>query len=76
LVAALRERADEIIAAELERHHGRFTDLDETQQRAAEEVARAALAKVLHEPTVRLKDASGTGRGDRLAEAVRELFDL
>jgi glutamyl-tRNA reductase len=34
------------------------------------------LGKLLHEPTVRLKDAAGTPQGERLAAAVRHLFDL
>ena len=34
------------------------------------------LAKLLHEPTVRLKDAAGTPRGERLSESLRHLFDL
>ena len=32
--------------------------------------------KLLHEPTVRLKDAAGSPRGERLADALRDLFDL
>jgi glutamyl-tRNA reductase len=34
------------------------------------------LAKLLHDPTVRLKDAAGTPQGERLSDALRELFDL
>ena len=34
------------------------------------------LGKLLHEPTVRLNEAAGTPKGDRLADALRELFDL
>jgi glutamyl-tRNA reductase len=34
------------------------------------------VAKLLHEPTVQLKDAAGTVRGERLADALRELFGL
>ena len=34
------------------------------------------LAKVLHQPTVALKEAAGTPRGERLVEALRSLFDL
>jgi glutamyl-tRNA reductase len=39
-------------------------------------LTKGIVAKLLHSPTVRLKDAAGSGRGDRLAESVRELFDL
>jgi hypothetical protein len=34
------------------------------------------VAKLLHEPTVQLKDAAGTPKGERLSESLRELFDL
>jgi glutamyl-tRNA reductase len=34
------------------------------------------VAKLLHEPTVVVKDAAGTPRGERLVEALRALFDL
>jgi glutamyl-tRNA reductase len=39
-------------------------------------LSRSLVAKLLHEPTVRLKEAGGTARGERLGEATRELFDL
>ena len=34
------------------------------------------VAKLLHDPTVQLKNAAGTPRGERLSEALRALFDL
>ena len=37
---------------------------------------QSTVNKLLHEPTVRLKDAAGHARGDRLAEALRDLFGL
>ena len=40
------------------------------------DLTAAVVAKILHEPTVRLKQAAGSPRGDRLADAVRELFEL
>ena len=39
-------------------------------------VTRRVVAKLLHDPTVRLKEAAGSPRGERLAEALRALFDL
>jgi glutamyl-tRNA reductase len=76
VVAALRGRLDEVRAAELERHRARLAGLDEHQWGEVEAVVRDVLAKVLHQPTVTLKDAAGTARGERLVEAVRVLFDL
>ena len=41
-----------------------------------EALAAGSVGKLLHEPTVRMKDAAGAARGERLAEALRDLFDL
>ena len=76
LIAALRARADTLSTGELERHASRLADLTPAQRAAVESLLRGAVNKLLHEPTVRLKDAAGHARGDRLAEALRDLFDL
>ena len=76
LVVALRDRAEEVRRSEVERYRSRLEGLDENQRDAVEGLTRGILAKLLHEPTVRLKDAAGSARGDRLAEALRSLFDL
>ena len=76
LVADLRERAESVREAEMARYRSRLDALDERQMAAVEALTRGLLAKLLHEPTVRLKDAAGTARGERLAEAVTDLFDL
>ncbi|MBV9283387.1 MAG: glutamyl-tRNA reductase, partial [Acidimicrobiia bacterium] len=75
-ITALRERAEALRVAELERHRGRLEGLDAKQREAVEAVTRAVLAKLLHDPTVHLKDAAGTPKGERLSDALRELFDL
>ena len=76
LVTALRTRAHEICTGELERHRARLGDLDASQRMAVESIVRGVAGKLLHEPTVRLKEAADHSRGDRLAEAMRDLFDL
>ena len=76
LISELRGRAEELRRAELVRHRARLAHLDERDREAVEAITRGVLAKLLHDPTVRLKDAAGTPRGDRLAEALRDLFDL
>ena len=76
LIAALRARADQVTTAELDRHTSRLADLSPAQRAAVEALLRGLVNKLLHEPTVRLKDAAGHARGDRLAEALRDLFDL
>ena len=73
LVAALRARVEELRSAEVERAAKGMSDADRAALDAA---TRSLVAKLLHEPTVRLKDEAGTARGERLAEAIRELFDL
>lgn len=76
LVGQLHEHADVVRRAELDRFRTRLGELDERQAEALEALTRGIVAKLLHEPTVGLKDAAGTPRGERLAEALRDLFHL
>lgn len=76
LVSQLRSRGSEIADAELSRFAAKFADLEDAEREAVEALARGIVNKLLHEPTVRLKDAAGRARGDRLAESLRDLFDL
>ena len=76
VVAALHSRAEDVRAAELARFRARLDGLDERQRETVEALTRGIVAKLLHEPTVRLKDAAGTPRGERLADTLRSLFDL
>jgi glutamyl-tRNA reductase len=74
VVAALRQRLEELRRTELARR--RPPGVDEATWAAVEEASRAALAKLLHLPTVALKESAGTPRGERLVEALRALFDI
>jgi glutamyl-tRNA reductase len=76
LVTALHDKADLVRRAELERHAARLAELTPAQLEAVEALTKGIVAKLLHEPTVELKDAAGTPRGERLADSLRELFDL
>jgi glutamyl-tRNA reductase len=76
LVSELRERAEELRLAELERFATRLANLDPAERVAVEALTRGIVNKLLHEPSVRLKDAAGTARADRLADALRTLFGL
>jgi glutamyl-tRNA reductase len=76
LVGALHERAEAVRRAEVERHRARLAGLDDAQVDAVEALTRGLVAKLLHEPTVTLKSAAGTPRGERLAETLRDLFGL
>lgn len=76
LVVALRGQAEAIRASELGRFRSRFTTLEPAELEAVEAFTRSLVAKLLHQPTVVLKDAAGTPRGDRLVAALRELFSI
>jgi glutamyl-tRNA reductase len=75
-IAALRDRVEALRVGELERQRARLEGLDPRQREAVEAVTRGVMAKLLHDPTVRLKDAAGSARGERLADALRDLFDI
>jgi glutamyl-tRNA reductase len=70
-IASLRARAEEIRAAELRR-----AKLTEAERRAAESVTAAVLNKLLHLPTIRMKEAAAAADGVIYADAVRHLFGL
>jgi glutamyl-tRNA reductase len=76
LVIAMRERAEQVRMQEIERHNSRLADLTPQQRESVDAVTRAIIAKLLHAPSVRLKDQAGTPRGERNAAAVADLFDL
>jgi glutamyl-tRNA reductase len=76
LIAAMREWADDVRLGELERAKTRLDALEPREREAVEAITRGIVAKLLHEPTVRLKEVAGTARGERLSEALRDLFSL
>jgi glutamyl-tRNA reductase len=76
MIVALRERAEEVRRAELDRFRARLESLDEVQLDAIEGLTRGIIGKLLHEPSIALKDAAGSPRGDRLVASLRELFAL
>jgi glutamyl-tRNA reductase len=74
-IASLRARAEEIRTAELERARGRL-GLSDSQQAAVESMTSQIVNKLLHLPTVRLKEAAAGANGGTYADAVRHLFGL
>jgi glutamyl-tRNA reductase len=76
MIVSLRDRAEEVRQAELERFRSRLADLDDVHLDAVEGLTRGIIGKLLHDPSVALKDAAGSPRGDRLINALRELFAL
>jgi glutamyl-tRNA reductase len=75
-IASLRARAEEIREAELRKADGVLGRLDETQRRAVESLTSQIVNKLLHQPTVRMKQAAVSADGVIYAEAVRHLFGL
>lgn len=76
LIVALRERAEAIRQAEIDRLAARAGGLDEDALAQLDALTRSIVNKLLHEPTVRLKEEAATARGERLADALRHLFAL
>lgn len=76
VVAGLRRWAEELRNAELERHRAKLGGLGEAELDAVDALTRSIVNKLLHGPTLALKDGAGTPRGDRLVEAVSDLFGL
>ena len=76
LIAGVRERAERIRNAELARFATSLDALAPSEREAVEALTKGIVAKLLHEPTVRLKDSAGSSQGDRLATSLAELFDL
>ena len=75
-IASLRARAEEIREAELEKAESLLERLDESQRRAVEAVTAQIVNKLLHLPTVRMKQAAAAADGVLYAETVRHLFGL
>ena len=72
-IASLRARAEEIRNAELAKVEGRVSD---DERRTLESVTTQILNKLLHLPTVRMKEAAVSADGAAYADAVRHLFGL
>ncbi|UQE74608.1 MULTISPECIES: glutamyl-tRNA reductase [unclassified Gordonia (in: high G+C Gram-positive bacteria)] len=75
-VAALRQRAADVVEAEILRLESRLPDLDAAQRDEVAKTVRRVADKLLHAPTVRVKQLASAGNGDHYAEALRELFEL
>ncbi|MBV9143419.1 MAG: glutamyl-tRNA reductase [Pseudonocardiales bacterium] len=75
-VAALRKRAAEVVDAELLRLDGRLPGLDAAVRDELARTVRRVVDKLLHAPTVRVKQLAEAGGGEAYADALRELFEL
>jgi glutamyl-tRNA reductase len=75
-VSALRCRVEEVRRAELQRWQGRIGPLNPEALAVVEAVTAGVVAKLLHGPTVRLKDIAGSSEADRYRDLLAELFDV
>jgi glutamyl-tRNA reductase len=75
-VAALRSRAAEVVALELGRLDQRLPGMDDLTRDEVRLAVHRIVEKLLHTPTVRMKERATRGHGDDYAQALRELFDL
>jgi glutamyl-tRNA reductase len=75
-VAALRARADELVGAELVALRRRRPDLSDEQRADVARTVHRVVQRLLHQPTVRVRELAAGPGGDRYAALVRELFDL
>jgi len=76
IIAAFRGQVEEIRQAEVQRFAPSLAGLSADQVEAVDALTKAMLAKVMHEPTTRLKKSADSKQGERLATALRTLFDL
>ncbi len=75
-IASLRARAEEIRSGELAKAEGRLGRLPESERKLVESVTSQIVAKILHLPTVRMKEAAAGAEGVVYADVVRHLFGL
>jgi glutamyl-tRNA reductase len=75
-VTALRQRAADVVEAELLRLDNRLPGLDSVHRDEVARTVRRVVDKLLHAPTVRVKQLASAPGGDSYAEALRELFEL
>ena len=76
LIESLRGKAEALRQSEVERALAAHADLGDDAREALERATAALVNKLLHQPTVALRSAAGKAKGDRLADSVRDLFDL
>ena len=75
-VTALRRRAAEVVDAELLRLDSRLPELDGSVRGELANTVRRVVDKLLHTPTVRVKQLASSPGGASYADALRELFEL
>jgi len=75
-IATLRETVEQIRRSELERLSGKLSDLTDEQRSRVEMLTASIVNKILHVPTVKMKEVAGRDQCYLYVDAVRTLFDL
>lgn len=75
-VVALRAMAADVVATEIARLEGRLPGLDDKHRGEIAQTVRRVVDKLLHAPTVRVKQLAAEPGGAGYADALRTLFDL
>ncbi len=75
-VVALRAKAVEVVEAELARLAGKLGEIDDRTRAEIAQAMHRVMDKLLHAPTVRVKELAGSPGGDSYEAALRVLFDL
>ncbi len=76
VVVGLREWAESVRRGELDRFRAKLEGLDDETRNVVEALTQGIVNKLLHEPTVRLKEAAGTARGELYSDTLSSLFDI
>jgi glutamyl-tRNA reductase len=75
-IVSLREKLEAIRRAELEKALGRLPAADDETRRVMEAFSQSIVNKILHAPTMKLRDSSRAGHGHRWIELISEVFGL
>jgi glutamyl-tRNA reductase len=75
-VAALRARADDLVATELGKLRSRRPEFTDDQRADVAQAVHRIVQRLLHTPSVRVRELAAEPGGDRYAEVLRDLFGL
>ena len=75
-ISALREQGDEVVRRVLAENEGRWESLSDADRERLEKMAKAIASRLLHDPTLRIRNSACSGESYFLVSALRELFGL
>ena len=75
-ISALREHGDEVVRRVLAENEGRWESLSDADRERLEKMAKAIASRLLHEPTLRIRNSACSGESYFFISALRELFGL